>query len=193
MSPVGPKGLDPDRLGEAAGGWGQTIAAVTTAAGIFAVFGAETKIEELTDAARGQLLLALGLAFVCGLVAIVLAFLAQFDDGSGYGPIKQNHMLYVSIGAAVIGAILIARAPLIVFDGKKTDDTPVAYFVTYGSDKTAVCGDLVRNENGNLSLNGEALTGVESIAKAEDGCPAVQAGALVTPAAGGSVAATPES
>jgi hypothetical protein len=168
--------IDQTQLKEAAGEWGKTIAGITTAAGIFATYGAGIKFNELTETAQGDLLRNLAFALVFGVVAIVLAFLAQFDDGTGYGTgdltIKPRGLLYASILAAIVAAFFIAKAPAIAMTGvEEKEAAAVSYFVTLGDDQRAVCGEITPDADGKLFIDGEALTKVTSIEKATDGCP----------------------
>ena len=162
----------------AASGWGKTVAAVTTASSLFVAFGADIKIDQLTTTGQITLFTVLMIAFIGGLVATLLAFLAEFDDGHGYTfwkwNVSQLGLLKKSIGAAIIAAVCVALAPMVFFafqhDQPESPDL-VEYLVTLGAEGRVLCGEIIPDAEGNLFLAGEPLTNVTAITRAEDGCP----------------------
>lgn len=162
----------------AASGWGKTVAAVTTASSLFVAFGADIKIDKLTTTGQIVLFAVLMIAFIGGLVATLLAFLAEFDDGHGYTfwkwNVSQIGLLKKSIGAAIIAAVCVALAPMVFFAFQREQpETPdlVEYLATLGPEGRVLCGEIIPDAEGNLFLAGEPLTNVRAITRAEDGCP----------------------
>jgi len=156
---------------EAAKAWGQTIAALTGAAGALTLIQGDDKIGGLVSDDENRAITLLVLAFVAAVVAIVLGFVAAWvrrpfgrRDGPSLG-------ITLSMIAAGLAAALVAVAVVIIATGTPEEKDQPRYLVHYEQSGAVACDELVRVAGG-LALKAAPtpLANVASIEKV-DACP----------------------